>query len=103
MENGHHQLSYSSFNNEFRKASLLIALLLCAPGACCWLMYLVPGLPGDFNIFLITFFIAVATAIASLIIYCLHPFRPMPWYVIVNLSINVPGLIFGIFAFATAL
>ncbi len=109
MEHGRRQLSYSRLRNEPHKPSIVIALLLCAPGACSWMTYFGIATRDPFaamfamrwlggpDLFWLLFCAAVATAITSIVIYFKHPrFRPMPWYVILNLSINVPGLLFGL-------
>jgi hypothetical protein len=116
MESSRHPLSYSRLRNEPHKPSFVIALLLCAPGACSWLTYFgiaardpfaamsVMHWLGGPDLFWLLFFAAVATAISSIIIYFKYPrFRPMPWYVILNLCVNVSGLVFGLALFFSVL
>jgi len=84
-----------------RHYSPWIALLLCAPGAACIAIYmggdiLANGLPwsGFFSLWLT----AIATAILSVCLYCRFPFRDVPWFVALNLFINIPGLLFSVLA-----
>ena len=98
-------LDYRDPRRDTPPPSRAVALLLCSPGAACWGVYLIDAfadanLPqpiGDFfhTIFWPLFFAAVVSAILSLIVYGRHPLRPQPWYVMLNLAINVSGLLFG--------
>ena len=71
-----------------------LALLLCAPGAACFIIYF--GNVGDFGLFWGMLLMAVITAIASLILYGRNPRRALRWYVLLNLAINVTGLLFAL-------
>ena len=54
--------------------------------------------PG--NMFMSLWIAAIATAILSVCLYCRFPFRDVPWFVALNLFINIPGLLFSILALA---
>ena len=71
------------------------------PGAACIAIYLAgdiiaKGFPfsGFFSLWLT----AIATAIFSIFFYGRFPFRDVPWFVALNLFINIPGLLFSILA-----
>jgi len=93
--------------------SLPVALLLCAPGGVAYLILFVAsiaprfaaGLIGDFieDIFYPLLFLAITTAIVSIVFYATRRVRPMPWYVVFNLSINVSGLLFAAICILLAL
>lgn len=87
------------------RPSLIVALILCAPGAAAFAAYFSDRL-GDGNlpaaigsiigcIFWPLWFVAVLTAIVSVVLYARHPLRALPWYVVVNLGINITGLLFS--------
>ena len=77
----------------------LVAMALCFPGLCCWVFLVsivgrhVPrGLVKPWVLpALWCWGIAIVTAIASLVLYLKNP---RPWFVWVNLVINVLGLLF---------
>jgi hypothetical protein len=89
-----------------------LPLILCLPGAVCWLLLicgnflasLVPEL-YDFmrTLFWVSFPVAVITAVISVSLYVRRPTRPLPWYVLINLGINIPGLLIGVPVFLSAL
>jgi len=84
-----------------RHYSPWIALLLCAPGAACIALYvggstLTNGL--SFSGFFSLWLAAIVTAIFSIYFYGRFPFRDVPWFVALNLFINIPGLLFSILA-----
>ena len=82
---------------------LIVALALCAPGASAFVAYLsdvfghdkLPVAIGSIisGIFWPLWFVAVLTAIASVVLYARHPLRALPWYVVLNLGINITGLL----------
>lgn len=88
------------------------ALWLCAPGAACE-AFVVTGiisnyfLPGRFigrpwNMVIlaavgVAFLLAIPTSILSLLRYARLPFRDKPWFVYLNLAINVAGILFTAF------
>jgi hypothetical protein len=79
------------------------ALSLCAPGAFCWFMLgwsFIFNLPLPkfltFELFAAAWGVALVSAIISLVIYGRRPFEPKPWYVLVNLAINLLGLLYSI-------
>lgn len=98
-------LEYRDPRLHVRVPSKAMALLLCAPGGACWTDYWIdtfaatalPQRVGDVlgAMFWPLFFAAVLTAIVSLIIFGRHPLRPQPWYIMLNLAINVSGLVFA--------
>ena len=93
------------------------AVMLCLPGTICWLSLgwiiltqLAPSFvrrsgitlmqlfgPGYLQLLLICWAVAVVAAVISLALYARR--RPKPWYVRLNLVINVAGLLFtaGVF------
>jgi hypothetical protein len=85
----------------------LPAILLCTPGLICWALLagFVTGWMPRFverlfeGIFLPLLAAAVLTAIVSIIIYLFVPRQRKPWFVILNLVINISGLLFllGVF------
>lgn len=70
-----------------------LALLLCAPGAACFAMYF--WNVGGFGLFFGMLLAAILTALVSLVLYGRHPRRALRWYVVLNLAINVIGLLFA--------
>jgi len=81
----------------------VIATLLHLPGTCCWII-LFSAIIGVQNwlrlpsiqFVLVLWGLAVATAIASFVLYL--PDRiAKPWYVFINLFVNVCGIIFTLF------
>ena len=79
-----------------------VALLLCAPGAFTLglLFYGVQfTLPDSLQkmaeeAFWPLIWLSAISAITSLILYARRPFRPLPWYVTLNLVLNIFGLFF---------
>lgn len=68
-----------------------LALLLCAPGAACFVLYF--GGFGGPGLFLGVLLAAVLTAVVSLFLYRKHARRGLRWYALLNLGINVTGLL----------
>lgn len=84
-----------------RHYSPWVALLLCAPGAACIAIYVGGNILANglsFNGFFSLWLTAIATAIFSIFFYGRFPFRDVPWFVALNLFINIPGLLFSILA-----
>jgi hypothetical protein len=90
--------------------SWIVATLLALPGLSCWMvlaMIVVPpplrvlAWPGYYLVRLLGFgmalvwFVAIITALISLAIYL--PWKK-PWYVILNLIVNISGLLFTLVA-----
>jgi hypothetical protein len=84
--------------------SLTVALLLCAPGVLCWTIWLVHEFIGDprypFNnvpVALISNLLpaAIVTGAVSVGKYAHRPLDPKPWFVYLNLAVNVIGLFFA--------
>ena len=44
--------------------------------------------------------VAILTAIGSVFMYVRFPIKAMPWYVILNLVINISGLLFSLLVLA---
>jgi hypothetical protein len=72
--------------------SAVEAFTLCAPGATGFVLYFLNI--ASLSVLLLVLFVAIASAVISLILYGMHPKRALPWYVIVNLAINILGLLF---------
>jgi len=96
-------ISYRDPQQDVREPAAWLALLLCVPGALCWTYFLAMVAGIDFpewssrligDTFWPTLWAAVGTALISIIIYARLLFRRLRWYVVLNLSINIPGLIF---------
>ena len=87
------------------RPSRAVALVLCAPGAAAFAVYFsdrlsngnLPRAIGSIisGIFWPLWFVAVLTAVVSVVLYARHPLRSLPWYVILNLGINIVGLLFS--------
>ena len=94
-------LEYRSPSNE-RFCSRGAALLLCAPGALAFTVFFggdhLPSGIGEFlgGLFWPLWMVAVATAIASVCLYMRFGFKPLPWFVILNLAINISGLLLSL-------
>ena len=82
-------------------------LLLCFPGAVCEAFVGVMGIvsvlnlriPYPFNVLLLLvmalfFASAISTAIFSFILYLKRPLRRKPWFVYLNLAVNLSGMLF---------
>jgi hypothetical protein len=83
-----------------RHYSPAIALMLCAPGAACWVVFLAgillfqsPSALGE--LFWPLWLLAVASALVSLCLYVRFPFRPLSGPEKLNLFVNVSGLLFS--------
>ena len=63
------------------------ALVLCAPGAACFL--LAPFGPPPAGLLLV----AIITALISAAAYFRRLTQPKPWYILLNLGINIAGLL----------
>src|SRR5215207_7197945 len=93
-------LDYSSPSDVTEQPSVVLAILLCLPGAMCWFLYgsrmLSIHLPPSATraVFWPCWILAVATAMYSMVLYLPRASRIHPWYVVINLVINVPGLLF---------
>jgi hypothetical protein len=72
-----------------------LALVLCAPGFVCWICFLIPESENLFRVGLLIWPVAVLTAIVSLFKYVRFSKRAFPWCVVLNLAINISGLIFS--------
>jgi hypothetical protein len=73
-----------------------VALALCAPGAACWFILLTRFrfVPITLNMLWVLWGAAVLTAIVSLFKYVRFDRRTLSLFVVVNLLVNIPGLIF---------
>src|SRR5690348_6103735 len=89
-------LGYENRELTPRRRSPVVAAVLCLPGVCCWcglalaLAGIALRLPSMFTRWLAGVWfcwpVAIVCANASLVIYCR---RPRPWFVWLNLAINV--------------
>lgn len=86
-------LDYGNGRGQTATDSPWLALLLCAPGAACFAMYFFNV--GGFGLFFGMLLAAILTALVSLVLYGGHPRRALRWYVLLNLAINVSGLLFA--------
>lgn len=91
------------------RPSTVLALLLAFPGGTCWALFALTvlfasrgrSLPISGETFSCSFFTAVATAITSIGFYLQQPSCIVrSWAVMLNLIINVSGLIFTGLLFA---
>jgi hypothetical protein len=110
MESERKTLSYDSTRKGDNPFSMFLALALCAAGAYSWIVFfilneapqifpswrdwLVQSLGG--NVFWIPWNAAVITAIISMCLYLPRIFKPTPWFVQLNLWINIPGLLLSL-------
>jgi hypothetical protein len=81
----------------------LFAVLLCTPGLLCWLLlvammsrampdfFIGRAFPGGVVVLVLS---AILTAVFSIVHYFLPSGLRRPWYVILNLVINISGLLF---------
>ena len=90
-------LGYAASPEAEPTRSPLVAVLLCLPGVCCWAVIAaglwhirIPRI-GAGPVF-ICWMVAVVTALWSIFLYCEGP---RPWYVWMNLILNVAGLLFS--------
>jgi len=95
------QLPYAIPEQQYSQG---LALLLCAPGAASFALFfgaMSSSIIGSAlgSLFWPLWFLAVMTALASLCIYVRLPFKALPWYVVVNLVINISGLLFSLLMF----
>lgn len=85
------------------------AILLCTPGLLCWTLLagmmshvlplrVISIVAGQLILPLVL--VAVLTALSSIIYYFFLTRRHMPWYVILNLVINIGGLLLLIGVFS---
>ena len=82
-----------------RHYSPWVALLLCAPGAACFAAYFGGGINGlPWSVFFSLWITAIVTAIISVCLYGRFPFKALPWFVAVNLVINIFGLLLSLLA-----
>ncbi|HET6252347.1 MAG TPA: hypothetical protein VFE47_31965 [Tepidisphaeraceae bacterium] len=96
-------LDYYAGKAPARQYSAIVALLLCTPGATEFALYFslrsdalqsaVPRILAD--LFWPLLALAIVTAITSIVIYARRPRDTLPWYVILNLVINIVGLLFA--------
>lgn len=83
------------------RPSILAALFLCLPGSACWFLFLMEAVFGvnmdiDYSAwFAWLVMIAMLTAVISIFFYAAHWRYLKYWYVIINLCINVAGLLFA--------
>jgi hypothetical protein len=77
------------------------AFLLALPGAVCWVLFfqivMFDMLDVMLGVLLLFWLVTIHTAIASLAAYWR---APKPWFVIVNWTINISGLLFTLFVLA---
>ena len=90
-------LNYRSPGSEKELPSPATAMLLCLPWILCWSTVLLIKLISyrtpsgwEFILILVIWGIAVITAISSVLIYAR---RRKPWYVWLNLIVNIVGLL----------
>lgn len=99
-------LDYRRPTTPTRNPSLLVSFLFAAPGICTWCIlffgacplseYLPPDLAS--LLFFTSWFIAIFTAIASLVYFAIHWRDLRAWHAIVCLMLNLIGLLFSALA-----
>ena len=94
-------LDYRKDSGRAASESPWLALFLCAPGTACFVMYFANL--GNFGLFFGMLTAAILTALISLVIYGRHPRRALRWYALLNLAINITGLLFAGFGLAAVL
>jgi hypothetical protein len=90
-----------------RRHSPILAILLCLPGVFSFVLLVLgfqSGIPdwlGNFvgSVFWPALFLAISSAITSIILYARRLRERLPWYVLLNLVINICGLLFAILNF----
>ena len=101
-------LEYEDPRARENRPSPIVALGLCAPGAATFGFLFLGEAHVNFSVAVNEaigdvvwplWFAAVVTAIISLVLYRRYLFRPLPWYVFVNLCVNVPGLLLSVLIF----
>lgn len=98
------QLDYARTGGRGETDGPLVAVLLCLTGLLCWslcsateVFHAVPPLATHEGVGVL-WFLSVATALMSLVRYGRHPFKPQPWYILMNLFFNICGLIMSVLA-----
>lgn len=96
-----------------RRHSRRLALALCAPGAATFVLFFVgvvfdASLPywlGSLvgHLFMPLWLLALGTALSSVCLYVRFPFRPLPWFVTLNLFLNISGLLFSLLCLGSVL
>ena len=99
------RIDYGRPDAQAQRESPFLALSLCLPGVACWSLYMmmevarsVPSVPINYAAFMFLWLLSIIAAVVSLVVYGAHPLRPQPWYVILNLFVNICGLIASVLA-----
>src|SRR4051812_36283475 len=91
-------LEYRDPADEPKRPHPALALTLCAAGLMCWTIFLLGAfglvrLPTSMVAMIFVLWgLAAITATASLFLYLVPWKQPRPWFVVLNLAVNITGL-----------